>query len=149
MEGFFDDAGWAVLGHESADESEANKYEGRLYWKYHDVLEDGSLGTEKEEEEYFDFLSYTYSCNSHSADEENQVISDGSHISDCITRKFVVKPNEKAVVTKAYQRYFENPSPLGRHNVSHKHGTNKHQDRHGTLRKDLRIISQKERRQTR
>ena len=105
MEGFFDDAGWAVLGHESADESEANKYEGRLYWKYHDVLEDGSLGTEKEEEEYFDFLSYTYSCDSHSAGEENQVISDVSHISDCITRKFVVKPNEKAVVTKAYQRY--------------------------------------------
>ena len=69
-------------------------------------MEAGSLGEEKEDDEYFDFLSYTYNRDSHLACEDNQAISDGPYISDCITRKFVVKPVEKVVVTKAYERCF-------------------------------------------
>ena len=87
MESFFDDAGWAVLGHKSADEKEANDYEGKLYWKYQEVLEDGSLGEEKDDHEFFRFLSYTYSNDSHTACGDNQVITE-IHISDDIRRWF-------------------------------------------------------------
>ena len=88
MESEFDDAGWAVLGHASADEKEANKYSGRLYWKYHEVLEDGSTGPEEEGQHIFeDFLSYTYSNDSHTACEDNQVITE-INISDDIRRWF-------------------------------------------------------------
>lgn len=105
MESNFDPDRWEQIGHPDADDDEANEYQCRLYWTYQEVLPNGSLGDEKEDDEYFDFLSYTYSAHSHTDCEENQVISDVPHISDCITGKFVVKSIEKAVVTKAYERY--------------------------------------------
>ena len=87
-ESFFHDAGWASLGHESADEKEANDYEGRLYWTYHEVLEDGSRGPEEEGQHIFEnFLSYTYSNDSHTACGDNQVITK-INISDDIRRWF-------------------------------------------------------------
>ena len=88
MESNFDNAGWAALGHESADEKEANKYSGRLYWKYHEVLEDGSWGEEKDGVHiHKDFLSYKYSNHSHTACGDNQVIT-SINISDDIRRWF-------------------------------------------------------------
>ena len=87
-ESFFHDAGWASLGHESAAEKEANDYEGRLYWTYHEVLEDGSRGPEEEGQHIFEnFLSYTYSNDSHTACGDNQVITK-INISDDIRRWF-------------------------------------------------------------
>ena len=88
MESNFDNAGWAALGHESADEKEADKYSGRLYWKYHEVLEDGSWGEEKKGQHiHKDFLSYKYSNHSHTACGDNQVIT-SINISDDIRRWF-------------------------------------------------------------
>lgn len=112
MESNFDPDRWEQLGHPDADD-EANEYHGRLYWTYQEILPNGSLGDKKEDDEYFDFLSYTYNAHSHTDCEENQVISDVPHISDCITRKFVVKPIEKAVVTKAYETYRTNMVQTG------------------------------------
>jgi len=55
-----------------------------------EVLEAGSLEEEKEEDEYFDFPSSKSDAHSRLSCDENQAISDGPHISDCIPRTFVV-----------------------------------------------------------
>lgn len=89
MKSEFDDAGWAVLGHEKRCRIRSEQIRRQaLYWTYHDVWEDGSWGTEKEGEEIFDdFLFYTYSHASHTACKDNQVITE-IHISDDIRRWF-------------------------------------------------------------
>ena len=104
MESKFPPTKWPDLAHPKAVESGANKYKGRLYWKYCKVLEDGSWGTEKDGEIFFDFFSYKYHPRTHSACGDNQAITEGPDINDGITRRFVVKPRIEDRITKVFRR---------------------------------------------
>ena len=64
-----------------------------------------------EDYEFFDFLSYDYSHHSHTAYEQNQVITFISNISDSIGRTF---ENEAIWGTKAYHIVFKIPRTVCR-----------------------------------
>lgn len=95
MESIFPPTQWPDLAHDTSDEAGGNEYKGRLYWKYCDILEDGSRGPERAEQIFPDFLSYTYDAKSHSVCQNNQAITYGPRISDGVTRTFRVKPITK------------------------------------------------------
>ena len=120
MESFFPKTKWHQLAHEEAVEDGANEYKGRLYWEYQAINETGetygytddNMGMWKapveRDEKYFDFWSYKYDVHSHTVCKENQVLYDGNydspHISNGITRRFVVKPREEDRITKVFRR---------------------------------------------
>ena len=116
MESIFPPTKWPQLAHPKADESDADEYEGRLYWEYQEINETGYTADGmdtwqapvEDDYKFFDFWSYKYDVHSHSVCKDNQVLHDGNydspHISDGITRRFVVKPREEDRITKVFRR---------------------------------------------
>ena len=92
MKSIWDSDGWSALGHDDAEDPEANTYEGRLHWKYRNFLRNASLGIERPRQEFFDFKSYTNSKTNYMVCNRNQVITYGPEISNSISRKFKTVP---------------------------------------------------------
>lgn len=111
---------WPQLAHPKADESDADEYEGRLYWEYQEINETGQTAgytddgmdtwqaPVEDDYKFFDFWSYKYDVHPHLVCKDNQVLHDGiydsPHISDGITRKFLVKPRIENRITKVFRR---------------------------------------------
>ena len=92
MKSIWDSDGWSALGHADAEDPEANTYEGKLYWKFHNFLSSGRLGIKRSWQEFFDFKSYTNSKTNYMVCKRNQVITQGPDISNSISRKFKTVP---------------------------------------------------------
>ena len=120
MESIFPPTKWPDLAHDTSEESGGDEYQGLLYWEYQEINETGETygytddnmgmwkAPVKKDHRLFDFWSYKYDFHSHTVCEENQVLYDGNydspHISNGITRRFVVKPRKENRITKVFRR---------------------------------------------